>query len=247
MELAPIDEMSLRHLFSSNYAWELLHISYLGPVLNAAGGIDSSPDCIVIDARESPHTTKRCEFKYDPLGAQAFAENGRFDIAIVWALPQGLSRQQLTSQLLAQNGCAEVIVLSENAGFAALAPYDSQTSSRVTHTGLVTDLAMDRPLHSVFALCVAAELYPDHFNMDSMTALLAKRFPEFAALQPRGRAGAIAGWTQTKPALLARMHGAYYRWTGKVDAVLAASELRQLLTTNFRGSPPVKADLAEVR
>lgn len=40
----PIDEMSLRHLFSTNYANNILRIEYWGPVVNNLGQIEPSPD-----------------------------------------------------------------------------------------------------------------------------------------------------------------------------------------------------------
>ena len=90
MNFRPIDENSLRHLFSSAYAREVLSLSYLGPVLNPVGIIESSPNCMILDMRGNPFKPLRCEFKYDPSGKDDFAHNGRFDIAIIWALPSGL-------------------------------------------------------------------------------------------------------------------------------------------------------------
>src|SRR5229473_4014516 len=80
----PSDESSLRHLFSTDYAEEILGLSYVGPVLNPAGVIESSPDCVVLDRRKSPFHPLRCEFKFIPLGKEDFAHNGMFDIAIIW-------------------------------------------------------------------------------------------------------------------------------------------------------------------
>src|SRR6266700_2928288 len=104
MNFSPFVEASLRHLFSSSFAEELLHLSYLGPVLNSAGSIESSPDCMILDMRMRPFKPLRCEFKFIPTAAHDFAHNGRFDIAIVWSLPSGLSKAQLLTDLLKQNG-----------------------------------------------------------------------------------------------------------------------------------------------
>lgn len=52
MYFQPIDEMSLRHLFSSRYAEDILKMSYLGPVLNSSGTPETSPDCLILDKRK---------------------------------------------------------------------------------------------------------------------------------------------------------------------------------------------------
>jgi len=103
MIFRPSDEMSLRHLFSTSYAQEILRLSYVGPVLNPAGMIESSPDCIVLDRRKSPFRPLRCEFKFIPLGKEDFAHNGMFDIAIIWNLQKGQTKDQLLNDLLQQN------------------------------------------------------------------------------------------------------------------------------------------------
>jgi hypothetical protein len=117
MKFRPIDEISLRHLFSTAYAQEILHLSYIGPVLNPAGVIETSPDCIILDMRSHPFRALRCEFKFIPSSKDDFAHNGRFDIAIIWSLPKGCSKNQLLSELLEQNGCAELIVLEDFKAF----------------------------------------------------------------------------------------------------------------------------------
>lgn len=83
MNFKPVDEMSLRQLFSTEYAKEILGFSYIGPVLNPTGGIDPSPDALVLDMRKNPYKVMRCEFKYIPQSKDDFAHNGKFDIAIV--------------------------------------------------------------------------------------------------------------------------------------------------------------------
>ena len=55
MNFKPVDEMSLRQLFSTEYAKEILKFSYIGPALNPTGGIDPSPDALVLDMRKNPY------------------------------------------------------------------------------------------------------------------------------------------------------------------------------------------------
>jgi len=245
----PSDENSLRHLFSSRYAEEILGLAYLGPVLNPAGAIESSPDCLIIDRRKSPFRPLRCEFKFIPAaGKEDFAHNGMFDIAIVWALPKGHGRDDLLKDLLQQNGCSELIVLEED--FKALRDlpvYSAQSISQLGDTQIIREIAIYMKLPAVFGLCMAAQLYPDKFDREKMVNFLSKRFSEVKKMQPKGRANVISAFLQTKPPLITHMHGSVYRWTNEFDSVTAANELMQLITSNFESQVPTKDDLSEVR
>jgi hypothetical protein len=247
MNFRPIDETSLRHLFSSAYAREVLHLSYLGPVLNPAGAIESSPDCMILDMRAHPFKPLRCEFKYVPSSKDDFAHNGRFDIAIIWALPRGLSKKALLEDLLQQNECSELIVMSDMKAFRDLPQYNTDSLSRLGSIDIVRSLAIRREFPSVFALYIAARIYPDKFRMDKMVDLLSSRFPEVKKMQPRGRSNVVSAFVQTKPPLIALMHGKYYRWTNQFDSVSATSELGELITANFCEQPPNDQDLDAVR
>ena len=124
MIFKPVDEMSLRHLFSSGEARDLLRIEYLGPTLNPSGAIETSPDALILDKRRRPHRKLRCEFKFMPYSAGDFLHNGKFDIAIIWTLPSGLLKERLEAELLKQNGCFEVIVLDQTKAFRDLKDYN---------------------------------------------------------------------------------------------------------------------------
>jgi len=141
MNFKPIDEMSVRHLFSSNYAQEELRLSYIGPVLNSSGKIETSPDCMIMDMRSHPFRSLRCEFKFVPSGKEDFSHNGKFDIAIMWSLPQGLSKQQLKDELFKQNGCTELVVLDEWKAFKDLPVYTIESPSKLSDIGIVRQLA----------------------------------------------------------------------------------------------------------
>jgi hypothetical protein len=108
-------------------------------------------------------------------------------------------------------------------------------------------LAMEREeLASVFALCIAAKLYPKKFQMDRMVSFLSHRFPSVRKMQPQGRANVVSAFLQTKPGLLEWMHGKTYRWTSEIDSVVAAAELTELIKKNFDGEAPSNEDLREV-
>ena len=247
MNFKPIDEMSLRHLFSTGYSQEMLRLSYIGPVLNTAGVIETSPDCMILDMRTSPFRPLRCEFKFIPSGKEDFSHNGRFDIAIIWSLPPGRSKQQLLNDLLEQNGCAEVVVLHEIKAFQDLPAYTSNFSSTLGNIDIVRDLALKREFPSVFALCIAAQLYPEKFSMERMVQMLISRFPSVKKMQPQGRANVVSAFIQTKPALLTHMHGNFYRWSGDIDSVIATAELKELIKANFGENAPSNEDLKEIR
>jgi hypothetical protein len=247
MNFKPIDEMSLRHLFSTPYAREVLQLSYIGPVLNSAGYIESSPDCIILDMRSHPFKPLRCEFKYIPQGKEDFVHNGKFDVAIFWCLPTGRSKRQLTSELLNQNSCAEIIVLEEMKAFRDLPTYTTDALSRMGSNDIIRKLALKREFPSVFALCIAAKLYPDKFQMDRMIELLSSRFPSVKKMHPKGRANVVSAFIQTKPPLLTLMHGKSYRWTSEMDSMSASAELTELIKANFGENPPMSDDLDMVR
>jgi hypothetical protein len=247
MNFKPIDEMSLRHLFSRAYAQGVLHLSYIGPVLSSSDVIESSPDCMILDMRSHPFKSLRCEFKFIPSGKDDFHHNGKFDIAVIWSLPKGTSKNQLLAELLEQNGCAELVVLEDLKAFRDLPAYTHASPSKLGGCDTVKALAIEREdLPPVFALCIAAKLYPQKFKMDRMVRLLSKRFPSIKKMQPRGRANVVAAFLQTKPALLERMYGQSYCWTGEIDSVVAAAELSELIRKNFSGEPPSIEDLKDV-
>ncbi len=177
--------MSLRHLFSAAFAQEKLKLSYLGPVLNSTGSIETSPDSLILDQRKTPFRTLRCEFKFIPNGKADFMHNGNFDIAIVWSLSSSLDKKKLEKDLLTQNGCTEIIVLEDYKIFKELPDYTNESLKNIANIEKLKKLILRREFPSVFSLYIAASLYPETFKMDKMIELLCKRFPEVK--QMRGK------------------------------------------------------------
>ena len=247
MNFTPIDEMSVRHLFSSQYAQEELRLSYIGPILNSSGKIETSPDCMILDMRSHPFKSLRCEFKFVPSGKEDFSQNGKFDIAIMWSIPQSLSKQQLKDELFKQNGCTELVVLDERKAFKDLPVYTIESTSRLSDIGIVRQLALNRKYPSVFALYIAARLYPDKFQMSNMVTFLTQRFPSVKKMLKQGRSNVVCAFIQTNPPLLTKMHGNFFRWTSEIDNISAANELRELITSNFGESPPSRDDVELLR
>lgn len=235
--------MSLRHLFSTKWAQNELRLSYIGPVLNDAGTIESSPDCVILDMRTHPSKLLRCEFKHIPSGKDDFSHNGLFDIAILWSLPTGVLKQRLESELLQQNGCSEIIVLETMKAFRDLPAYTIDALKSLGTNDIVKKLALRRECASVFALCIAARLYPEKFQMDRMVELLSSKFPSVKRMQPRGRANVVSAFIQTKPPLLTWRQGKFYCWTSEMNSRSASDELTQLIKSHFGDAPPTDDDL----
>ena len=233
MYFQPIDEMSLRHLFSSGYGEDVLRMSYLGPVLDASGNPQTSPDGLVLDKREKRFRIKRCEFKYIPSGKKEFEHCGRFDLAVVWSIPPTTTKQELQKELLAQNGCHEVVVLSEFKAFADLPKYHEPEPQEFNRIDELQRIILKRDYPTVFAAFIAAKIYPEMFDMGMMVDTLSNIFPEVKRMQPRGRANVVSALIQTKPPLLKHMHGKFYRWNDDINPTSAVREIEKIIRTRF--------------
>jgi len=236
MHFKPIDENSLRHLFSSSYAEDILKMSYFGPVVNESGAIESSPDCLILDRREKRWRIMRCEFKYIAHSRDDFKHNGKFDIAIVWSIHPPLNKQRLQEELLAQNGCQDIIVLSERKAFHSLKKYtvidlEQLNGIEETRTVLLESRKIKYP--TVFAAFIAAKIYPEKFEMSKVVEVLSNIFREVKKMQPRGRANVVSALLQTKPPLIKRMHGSTYRWNDRINAHFAVKEMEEIIRTRF--------------
>lgn len=247
MKYKPIDEMSLRHLFSTAFAEEILKLSYLGPVLNPSGSIETSPDCNIFDKRNSPFRIRRCEFKYIASGIRDFKHNGSFDIAIVWSISPNLSKKQLLNDLLKQNGCSELIIMEDYKAFRELPAYTNESLKNLGNIDFIKKLVLKRKLPSVFALYIAANLYPKTFQMDKMVDFLSNRFPNVKKMQPRGRANVVSAFIQTKPPLLEQVRKNTYRWINDVDSKIVVALLNEIIINNFFEIPPSKDDIDTFR
>jgi len=236
MHFQPIDENSLRHLFSSSYADDILKMSYLGPVVNESGEIETSPDCLILDKREKQWRTRRCEFKYIAYGKGDFTQNGNFDIVIVWSISPPLTKQNLLEGLSDQNGCQEIIVLSERKEFFDLEKYAIFDPKQLNGIeGLRTVLLEIREIKypTVFAAFIAAKMYPEKFDMSKVVNVLSNRFQDVKKMQPQGKANVFSKLLQTKPPLIKKMHGRIYCWNDSINAHLAVKEMEEIIRTRF--------------
>jgi hypothetical protein len=202
---------------------------------------------MILDMRRSPFRPLRCEFKCNVASKEDFSHNGSFDVAIIWSLPPTETKDHLLNDLLTQNGCSELLVLSEYKAFRDLPTYTVDSLSRLGSVDLVRSKALNAEEYAVYALYIAARIYPDKFHMDHILSLLTKRFPQVKKMQAKGRSNAVSAFIQTKPPLIVRMHGKYYRWTSEFDSVIAARELTEVILQNFGGQLPSQDDLADAK
>jgi hypothetical protein len=99
---------------------------------------------------------------------------------------------------------------------------------------------------TVFALCMAARIYPEKFSMEPMLEFLRKRFPVVERMKAKGRANVITAALMSRPRLLQKMLGNTYRWTSEIDNEAAAAELTALLRED-QAQVPTTDDLRELR
>jgi hypothetical protein len=248
MNFKPVDEMSLRQLFSTEFGRELLGMSYIGPVLDQNGKIDPSPDCLVLDMRKSPYKVKRCEFKFSPRSKEDFSHNGKFDIGIMWSIQPPLTKEQLQRELHDQNGCYELIVLDEISKFHKLPDYDLTNIKRNFEIQSMRDriLTIKLGLPSVWVIYIGSKIYPKRFDSEKMYELLTKKFPSVSTIQSKGTGNLIGSFVQTTPPLIKRMFGKSYEWNNDFDPLTSSSYISELITVNFRGDLPTDDEIKSV-
>jgi len=241
MYFQPVDEMALRHLFSSSFGEDVLRMSYLGPVLNASGQRQESPDCLILDKRAYPWKVLRCEFKYEAYDKSQFADNGQFDIAIMWKIRYPVTKESLLEQLRVQNGCQEVVILSNEAAFSHLEEYHVPDSSEYNGIDKVEKVLLNitkNAYPTAYAAYIVTAIYPDVFKMDKMVNVLANRFPEVKGMHPKGRTNVVSKLLQTKPPLIRCLYWQHYIWTSDISAREALKVIEQLIRTRFRREVP---------
>jgi len=197
-----------------------------------------------LDKRGKRFKIWRCEFKYIPGGKEDFEHCGQFNIAVVWSIPPTTTKQELLDELLAQNGCHEIIVLSEFKAFSDLRKYHVPDPREFNRIDQLRSIILRRPYPTVFAAFIAAKIYPEDFRMDMMVDTLSTRFPEVKRMQPRGRANVVSALLQTRPPLLKRTHGNFYGWNDDINPTTALTEIERIIRTRFRKDIP-SADIID--
>jgi hypothetical protein len=242
MLFRPIDEMSLRHLFSTPFAKEILGLSYVGPVLDHFGKVDTSPDALILDMRKSPYKVLRCEFKFSPNGKEDFSHNGKFDVAVIWSYGK-VEKEKLKADLLDQNGCYEVVALEESKEFHSLLEYNNENiKSSQDFTSLKATILKRDPAY-VTCLYMAAAVYPKRIDYEGMIEYLSRRFPQVASMGAKGKSNAVTAFTQTTPPLMEWVYAKNYSWVIDFDSKVGKAYLAELLQLNFRIDLPTDKDL----
>jgi len=247
MNFQPIDEMSLRHLFSKEIGAKALQMRYLGPVLNNEGKIDSSPDSLILDLRSTPFKIRRGEFKFIPSSYQDFSHNGQFDVAVVWKLSKGLDEKKLLDELHSQNGCTEIVIMSNAKALSNLPEYNREVLSIPFNISSVKDVVLKRQSESIIALYIAASLAPLRFDIDKVAEYLAHRFPNIRSMGPQGRANVVTCWLQTTPALIENPHLKSYVWSDYFNSSEATEFLEQIITQNLQLDIPAAIDIRSLQ
>jgi len=242
MLLRPLDEMSLRQLFSTPFAKELLGLSYIGPVLDQFGKVDTSPDALILDMRKSPYKVLRCEFKFIPNSKDDFSHNGKFDIAVIWSYGK-VEREKLKADLLHQNGCYEIIALEENKAFHSLIEYTNENIKLSQDFTALKTVILKRDPAYVTCLYMAASVYPKRINYEFMIEYLSRRFPQVAGMGAKGKSNAVTAFTQTSPPLMEWVFAKNYSWVKDFDSKIGKAYLAELLQINFRIDLPTDKDL----
>jgi len=248
MNFKPIDEMSLRQLFSTEFAKDILNMSYIGPVLNQMGRVDPSPDALILDMRKSPYRVLRCEFKFQPKSKDAFKDNGKFDIAIVWSIESPMTKEVLTRDLYEQNGCKEIIVCDESSKFHKLPDYEIENIERNFNVeSIKNNILKNRSgISSVMVIYIAAKNYPARINSEKMLEMLMQKYPKLASIPAKGRNNVVGTFIQTSPPLLKRMYGQVYEWNSDFDSVIGSAVIGELITVNYRENLPTEEEMRYV-
>jgi len=234
MYFQPADETALRHLFSSNEA--IIGMSYIGPVIDPSNRILPSPDCLVLDKRYEKWRIRRCEFKYEPASVSEFAHNGRFDIAVVWRIPLPV-KESLLQGLRTQNGCEEIVALSDYPAFSRLDTYRAVEAEELESEGVkrvegVLLNIQNTGYATAYVAYIAAAIYPLSFDSHMMKNAISG-FPEVKNMLPQGRGVVVSKLLQTKPPLITWLYDRRYRWVGAIHADGARRTMANVITTRF--------------
>ena len=234
----PIDEMSLRHLFSEVSSAKVLQIEYWGPVTNHLGQIEPSPDCIVLDKRKEPYRFRKCEFKFIPRNADEFSRNGNFDVSIIWDLPKGIDREAFQEKLRTQNGCLELIVMTEISFFRNLPEYMKSDNTNYSLIQQMNKYLLANDSDVAFSAYLIAKAYPKMFNSKKLSDLLSDKFQRVKDMEPNGKANSISRFLQLNIPLIEHQYKNYYRWNNVYEPKVAIHSIERLLKEKFELNIP---------
>jgi hypothetical protein len=234
----PVDENALRHLFTRFE--RSLGLYYLGPILNARGTREESPDSLVWD--DQAKKLLRCEFKCKVNGRGAFSKNGKFDLAIVWAI-EPKSRTTVEAELRQKNGCAQILELSLLHEFRHAIEYNvsaPQTLQAQVSGDIQNRVRRLNHLPSKLCAYVTAVIGPGHIKIVEMCNLLRELRPELEGMQNKGAQNYVTAlWMrqQKHEGLGYKTSAGTYTWNPRYDAATSANLIEQELRPLFRKIP----------
>lgn len=189
----------------------------------------------------------RCEFKYILSSKEEFEYCGQLHIAVLCRIPSTTTKEELEKELLAQNGCHEIVVRSEHKASSELPKYHKPEPVDFSRLDKLRSIILKREYPTVFAAFIAASIHPGAFHIDLMVDKLSSRFPQLKRMEPRGRANVVSPLMQTRPPLLRHMHGKLYCWTDDTNAKTAAAEIGGMIRTYFCKDLPRRDIIEEVK
>ena len=153
---------------------------------------------------------------------------------------------QFLRHMREEHSCREIIILKEIKEFSELPKYNLKAINNLKEASIVRELSLNQAAPSVYALYIAAKIYPMCFDLDKMVELLINLLPEMKRKKPRGQASIATAFCQTKPSLIQPRDKKSYQWSNEVANTAATPILESLIVVNFGMQLPSESDIASV-
>jgi hypothetical protein len=149
-------------------------------------------------------------------------------------------------ELLVQNSCNEIIVLSEFSAFSKLPEFNYKYFDKGEYWDDIKKIIIKREEYSVVAAYIAAAAYPSMINNEKTINLLIKKYPKAAQMKPQGRGNIISTFTQTNPPLIRHMNLDNYIWNDDFNPIIAKTLIESLLLNNFHSNVPSEEEIRDI-
>lgn len=155
------------------------------------------------------------------------------------------------AELFRQNGCREVIALSDYGAFSRLEKYripdDRKELSGIAELRSVLLERHKTSYARVYVAYIAAKLCPEGFEGHRMVQLLAGRFSTVRGMEEQGRGNVVGALLQTSPPLIEKLYGKVYKWNENIDAHAAVIEMAEIIRSKYRLEIPDAEAIDAVR
>ncbi len=247
MYFKPKNEKMLENLVASEYFYRATKIKYLGGCLNSSGTIETSPDMLVYDNRAKEGKILRCECKYTINNYNAFAENGRFDIAIIWDYDSS-KKETLTKQLYLQNDCKEIIILTEYKEFRYLNEYDNNIFQ--LNKLLIDELYSKLRKLKYETVWVAYIFCYFHFKQipgKMIMELLLEEFENIRIIPTKGSANIWSTLAQKSINIINQKEIGKYKWNSIYNPHISLGVIKNILIDVFEKKLPNESILDKIK